>query len=208
MQVSQGEVKHYYVAGELYDWITDPKGLERLFHRSRARVAARILRRVGDSIVAVDVGCGTGLITCSIRARVVIGFDINLWNLRRAKTRIRLADFVQCDSDHLPLRDGIVDLSVATEVLEHLSSPTTTLHEIARVMRRNGRFVGSVPSRSPLWRLRNILSITHPKSEPFHNNFSRGQFAALISTAFERPRVFYDNFFMTIFCIADHPRKG
>jgi len=25
-------VKSYYVAGEFYDWVTDPRALERIFH--------------------------------------------------------------------------------------------------------------------------------------------------------------------------------
>ena len=208
MESRPHKVKLYYIAGELYDWVTDPRALEKIFHTSRAKAAAKILNRVGKSSLAIDVGCGTGLITRSIRAKTVLGLDINRWNLERAKKRLPHADFVQCDSDQLPLRENLADLAVCTEILEHLYSPARTLSEIARVMKEDAKLVGSVPSQNPVWRLRNLLSVTHPKSEPFHNNFTRGQFTALLSTAFSKKKVFYDNYFMTIFFIAENPIRG
>lgn len=198
-------VKRYYLSGELYDWVTDPKALEKLFHSRRARVASRLIGRLGNSSVAVDVGCGTGLITRSIRAKMLIGIDINRWNLDHAKKRIRKADFVQCDSDHIPVRDSVSDLVVCTEILEHLTHPSDTLEEIARVMRADGTLIGSVPSRSPLWGLRNILSVTHPKSEPFHNNFLRSSLRQLVYSAFTDCDISFANFFMNLFFVARGP---
>lgn len=205
MDSSTRQVKLYYIAGELYDWVTDPRALEKMFHWSRARLVGKIIAQVHRSAIALDIGCGTGLITRSIKADLVVGLDINRWNLDRANKRLPQTCFVQCDGDYLPLRDSIADLVVCTEILEHLSVPDRALREIGRVIKREGKLVGSVPSNSPLWRLRNLLSVTHPKSEPFHNNFSRVQLKRLISMSFARSRVFYENFFMNIFFIAEHP---
>ena len=202
------QVKRYYVAGEFYDWVTDPRALERIFHWGRSTVAKRLIRRFGESRIALDIGCGTGLITRFIRSSVVIGIDINRWNLDHARTRIPEADFLQCDVEHLPLRDSLADFAISTEVLEHLFLPSRALREIARVMKSRGTFIGSVPSTNPLWRLRNILSVTHPQSEPFHNNFSKSRLKELLSRFFLDTNLFYENLLMNLFFSAQSPRTG
>jgi ubiquinone/menaquinone biosynthesis C-methylase UbiE len=201
----EGSVKRYYVAGEFYDWVTDPRALERIFHWGRSTVAKRLIRRLGRSQLALDIGCGTGLITRFIRSSQIVGVDINRWNLDKAKKRIPHADFVQCDVEHLPFRNGLADLAVCTEVVEHLYAPSRALREISRVMRPNAIFIGSVPSSNPLWRFRNLLSVTHPQSEPFHNNFSKAQLKALLSKFFANPSLFYENLLMNLFFTARGP---
>jgi ubiquinone/menaquinone biosynthesis C-methylase UbiE len=198
-------VKHYYVSGEFYDWVTDPKALERIFHWGRSTVAKRLIRRLGKSRLALDIGCGTGLITRFIPSSQVVGVDINRWNLDRAKRRIPEADFLQCDIEHLPLRSGLADFAICTEVVEHLSLPSRGIREIARVMSPNGTFIGSVPSSNPLWRFRNILSVTHPQSEPFHNNFSKVQLKGVLSGFFADTTLFYENLLMNLFFTARRP---
>src|SRR5947199_10570037 len=157
-------VKLYYVVGEFYDWVTDPRALERIFHWGRSTVAKRLIRRTGQSHFALDIGCGTGLITRYIRSSRIVGIDINRWNLDRAKKRISDADFVQCDVEHLPLRNGLADFVVCTEVVEHLYRPARALGEIARGMRANGNFIGSVPSINTLVRFINVLRVINPQT--------------------------------------------
>jgi len=135
----------------------------------------------------------------------VVGIDINRWNLARAKRRVQDADFVQCDVEPLPFRNGLADFAICTEVVEHLYFPSRALGEIARVMRPNGTFIGSVPSSNPLWRFRNILSVTHPQSEPFHNNFSKARLKELLSKFFGDADLFYENLLMNLFFTARRP---
>jgi len=60
-------------------------------------VAKRLIQRLGRSKFALDIGCGTGLITRYIRSSRIVGIDINRWNLDRASRQIPEAEFVQCD---------------------------------------------------------------------------------------------------------------
>src|SRR5690348_89664 len=198
-------VKRYYVAGEFYDWVTDPRALERIFHWGRSTVAKRLIRKMGRSQFALDIGCGTGLITRFIQSSRVVGIDINRWNLDRAKGRMQDADFVQCDVEHLPFRNGLADFAICTEVVEHLYFPSRALGEIARVMGPNGTFIGSVPSSNPMWKFRNILSVTHPQSEPFHNNFSKSRLSELLSRFFADTDLFYENLLMNLFFTVRKP---
>jgi len=158
----------YYLRGEKYDWVADPRGFEKLFHSQRVRELRRFIG--SQNSITLDAGCGTGLITRHIPGRVV-ACDLNLWNLNRAKMRSD-ADFVQCDLSHLPFRQSF-DRILSSEVLEHLSSLRHVILEFQRVLKPKGRLIGSVPSRSLIWKMRSFLSLTHPHSEPFHNNFSR-----------------------------------
>ncbi len=176
--------RSYYLEGEKYDWVIAPKGFEKIFHSQRARELRRFIGPLHS--ITLDAGSGTGLITRYLSG-IVIACDLNLWNLERAKTRV-IADFVQCDLSALPFRT-IFDNIVSSEVLEHISQPEKAVREFRRVLKPRGRFIGSVPSQSSIWKFRSLLSRTHPHSEPFHNNFSRSKLRSLLLTSFKKVRI-------------------
>lgn len=165
-----GRVEKYYVRGERYDWVKDTRNLETRFHNGRAK---KILDMVnGEEFEFTgDLGCGTGLITQSMKGRI-LGIDINRWNLDRTRERVD-GEFIQASLTHIPITDQALDQVVISEVLEHVVNPENVVEEIRRILRPGGRIVGSVPSKSPVWKIRFLLSTTHPHSEPFHRNYSK-----------------------------------
>ena len=166
-------VKEYYIFGERYDWVVDPRRFERVYHGLRFRVFLKVFRsvcRCGG--VVLDAGCGTGLITRFL-PRGSVAVDINPWNLERVRDRISWAHVIQADVEHLPFRDGCFDMVVCTEVLEHIPRPESAVGEFYRVLKNpEGVLIGSVPSINPVWRLRKLLLSTCPASEPFHRNYT------------------------------------
>lgn len=103
--------------------------------------------------VAVDLGCGTGLVLEKMRgrARQIIGVDGSPRMLelsrRRFATAENAADVDLSDEaislrigelNHLPLRDGEADFASINMVLHHLSEPQFALREIRRVLRPGG----------------------------------------------------------------------
>src|SRR2546427_10752498 len=74
-------VKRYYILCYFYDWVTDPRALERIFHWGRTTVAKRLIRMIGKSQLALDIGCGTGLITRYIQSSRIVFFFNNRSNL-------------------------------------------------------------------------------------------------------------------------------
>ena len=99
--------------------------------------------------VAVDLGCGTGLVLERMRgrARQIIGVDGSPRMLELSRRRLVGAEPGEDDESlslrigelsHLPLRDGEADFASINMVLHHLSNPENALSEIRRVLRPGG----------------------------------------------------------------------
>lgn len=174
------EVKDYYIRGEHYDWVSDPRLFERIFHNRREKQTVEVIEKYSRNSNVLDVGCGTGLITRHLKGNVV-GLDINEWNLERAKKNVANAMFIQGDCEDLWFGSNSFDLIICTETLEHLPEPKKTLNEINRVLKDDGRLVVTVPSTSMIWKFRKHLTSTHPHSEPFHKNYSKKELRKLLS---------------------------
>ncbi len=108
--------------------------------------AAFVLARVDDGSVVVDVGCGGGkmlttigehrhgmtLLGCDVDESLHINGDITFTALDRS-------------TGLLPYKDSSVDVALLIDVLEHVDHPETTLSEIARILRPDGRILAFVP---------------------------------------------------------------
>ena len=166
-------VKDYYILGENYDWVSDPRWLEKIFHAKREKETVKVINKYSANSSVLDVGCGTGRITRNLQGSVT-GLDINEWNIKRAKLNAPNAQFIQGDCEDMPeIASASVDLVVFTETLEHLPNPKKAVAEIKRVLKVGGIAVITVPTQSLVWRFRKYLTTTHPHSEPFHRNISK-----------------------------------
>jgi ubiquinone/menaquinone biosynthesis C-methylase UbiE len=169
-------IKIYYYKEEQYDWTRDPKGLEFAYHRYRRWETWReVEKMLKPGMAALDVGCGTGLITRGFwkRFQRVVALDLNRWALSQMDGKPYV----------FKIQDGSVDLVVATEVIEHLEEPGTAANEIYRVCKKGGHVVGTVPSTSPIWKWRKYLSLTCGGGEPFHHNYTRDEIVKLWEAA-------------------------
>ncbi|MFH1088500.1 MAG: class I SAM-dependent methyltransferase [Patescibacteria group bacterium] len=191
--------KRYYQEVETYDW-TDTadnlRGPESFLHKYREWWLLKLLRPYLKSTpLALEVGCGTGLILRHLPAGSV-GLDLNPRNLERLKKYVPEAKGQLCDVEEgIPYPDATFDLVVAAEVLEHLIYPEKVISEIFRVLKNGGVLVGSVPRNSLFWKLR-FLSITYHSNtkhykikEPFHNEMSVDDLKNLLGTSFNQIKV-------------------
>ena len=168
-----------------------------MLHKYREWWLVRLLRPyVRNHPVALDVGCGTGLILRHLPPGS-LGLDINPRNLARLPKYAPAAKGALCDLEQgIPYPEASFDLVVAAEVLEHLIYPERVVAEIHRVLKPDGVLVGSVPMESLFWKFR-FLSITYhshtkhyPIREPFHNEMRVGELRELLATKFGRIKLY------------------
>ena len=190
----------YYQEVETYDW-TDTadnlRGPESFLHKYREWRLLKLLNPyLANNPVALEVGCGTGLILRHL-PKGSVGLDLNPRNLEHLKKYVPGAKGQLCDVEEgIPYPDAAFDLVVAAEVLEHLIYPEKVVGEIYRVLKPGGVLVGSVPQRSLFWKLR-FLSITYHSNnrrykikEPFHNEMSVEELNDLLSTSFSKIKIY------------------
>ena len=137
-------VSRYYQEVETYDW-TDTadnlRGPESFLHKYREWWLLKLLQPyLKGNLVALEVGCGTGLILRHLPTGSV-GLDLNPRNLERLKKYVPKAQGRLCDVETgIPYPDTIFDLVVAAEVLEHLIYPEKVIHEIHRLHQNSAIF--------------------------------------------------------------------
>lgn len=191
--------KDYYKYIEEYDWVDVSdhyRGLETFFHKMREVLVRRFVQKyaVGESYL--DAGCGTGLILRHF-PKGSIGIDINPRNIEKAQKHAPHAKVIVADIEKLPFKDGQFTTIVCTEVIEHQPDPLPTIKELLRVLKKDGRLIGSVPSSSPIWFFR-FLSSTCPRGEPFHKNFKKQELIELFKD-FKIKKLYLSAFWMNYF---------
>lgn len=100
----------------------------------------------------LDLGCGTGESVDYFRRKNPeiqwVGLDIE--NSHEVLQRVRRdADFLTYNGDKIPFEDGSFDLVFCNQVYEHVRRPFALIHEVDRVLRRGGYFVGSISYLEP-----------------------------------------------------------
>jgi ubiquinone/menaquinone biosynthesis C-methylase UbiE len=197
-------VRDYYRDIETYDWVDVAdhfRGLESFFHRNRRRVLRSLVKRHGAGSPMLDAGCGTGLNLASL-PRGSVGIDINPRNIALIRERLPEHVVVEGDIEAMPFADATFSTVVCTEVLEHVPYPARALSEIRRVLRPGGVLVGSVPARSPIWRLR-FLSSTCPGDEPFHNEYVPNEVREMLTRAqLDVHRIWYSALHFNVMFVA------
>lgn len=111
---------------------------------------------IGQGNQILEVGCRSGNLTqYYYEGNEVVGVDVDRNALVEFGKRLDLeSHWVDVDSEPLPFREDQFDVVVFSEVMEHLRFPQKTLEEIQRVLKPEGRMIGSVPNS---FRLRNRL---------------------------------------------------
>ncbi|MGZ4389331.1 MAG: class I SAM-dependent methyltransferase [Gaiellaceae bacterium] len=82
----------------------------------------------------LDIGCGTGYLTRSLRGAVT-AVDQSAEMLELARARVPAADFVQVDVPPLPFPDGAFDLAFSSNVYSHLDTPAARSAFVTEALR-------------------------------------------------------------------------
>lgn len=110
--------------------------------------------------IILDVGCGNGINTLkSARfVRSVVGFDLDLNEIKKAKAFSKTRDFKNTDfivSDaetSPPFIEDTFDNILLIDVLEHLENRTELLKSLSRLLKRGGKLILSIPNNDTRWK--------------------------------------------------------
>lgn len=128
------------------------------------------VRLVGTGRKVLEVGCRAGNLTQYFApGNEVVGVDIDRAALKLFEERLGAkGHWIDVDEEPLPFADKSFDVVVFSEVMEHVRFPQKALAEIRRVLKLDGRLIGSVPNS---FRLRNrlrFLAGNQYESDPSH----------------------------------------
>jgi SAM-dependent methyltransferase len=141
-----------------YDrWSYDFETAEHAAMQLEASLLGRALAAVRPGDVVLDGGCGTGLVARLARrrtpARAVVGVDLSLQSLRRARANgTRDVGLAQGDLLDLPVRSGVIDLAISRGVIMTTGNPRRAFGELVRAVRRGGHVYVRVYSRRHWYR--------------------------------------------------------
>jgi len=134
---------------------THPNPIVRLIERLR-RLSLLALARPPHGAAVADVGCESGFIAKAFlrRCRLLYLIDIDPALLEKARARLgdRGTRYIGADASGIDLPDGAADVTIASEILEHVPDERAVLREACRITRPGGRVIVSVPNdRLILW---------------------------------------------------------
>jgi len=172
------------IHGTYGDKYTSKNPVARWMVQGFLRTIEKMARSTGAHRV-LEVGAGEGEVTRrvfeALRPSWYLASDLTRGCVG-AGFRAPAARCALLSADALPLRDGVADLVVACEVLEHLDDPRAALAELRRVGSR--WLLASVP-REPLWRALNLVRLRYVGDlgdTPGHvRHWTRSGFLELVS---------------------------
>ena len=152
------------------------------YHRMLDDLEVELVERYAAGKVALEVGCGTGLILGRTAAfgRAAVGIDLSAGMLARARQRgLRV---VQSSATALPFAAASFDVAYSFKVLAHIPDIEGALREMARVVRPGGWVLAEFYNARSLRRLVKALKPPTAVSETSHDEhvFTRYDDAAAI----------------------------
>lgn len=117
------------------------------------RVMDRLEPRPGELLLDVGCGLGTRLGTMNrVYGTCGVGIDFSHAELKAAISYNPCGnDYYVADALELPFRDGVFDLVMSYDVVEHVTDPRRLVREMTRVLRPGGRLLLYTPSRCDRW---------------------------------------------------------
>jgi ubiquinone/menaquinone biosynthesis C-methylase UbiE len=115
------------------------KNYDELYGEEQSKKHGKVLQLLGNKEfkITVDVGCGTGILLELIapRSQVVLGIDLSIQMLIKAKQRATgtVIQLVRADASHMPLQDHVADGVTSVSMTE--SGPVLNEHfnELSRI---------------------------------------------------------------------------
>jgi ubiquinone/menaquinone biosynthesis C-methylase UbiE len=152
----------------------DPYGMAKniagAFQQRRINGTVRLIgsAKADRSLRLLDVGCGQGHITDSIKKEFpsydIHGLDHSISAIDYAHSKFSDIDFIVADAYHPPFESEYFDIVVFNNIWEHVPDPLNLLNAVSRVLKPSGLLIISTPSR---YRYLNLFRVGLGKSVRF-----------------------------------------
>ncbi len=124
------------------------------WHVGRRFILARLIKKYavcrGNRLSIVDVGCGTGGNFEFLESfGHVIGADNSSFAVEYCRKKNKAVKLIAGDA--LPFPDESCDLVTIFDVLEHIENDGGMLEECRRILKKEGKIVGTVPAYRSIW---------------------------------------------------------
>ena len=131
-----------------YNKVPEEKFMPRKFHQKCVDLLKSQLFKGGK---VVDFGCGQGTLL-QILSELPMCLELSACDLSpvlagNTQKRVPDADVRVADIEALPFSNDYFDAAFATEVMEHLATPSKALGEIIHVLKPGGLLLVSLPNR-------------------------------------------------------------
>lgn len=158
---------------------------------ARRRLALSLVRRFAQAGPRIlDVGCGTGAVLSELASvGPTTGLDFSVVALQFAAER-GLRPLVLGDAQKLPFHEGVFDVVVSLDTVEHVPDDGAAVGGVFRSLRPGGVFVMNVPAFAWLWGPHDV-ALMHCR------RYTRGQVRDVLEAAgFQVELLTYSVFFL------------
>jgi 2-polyprenyl-3-methyl-5-hydroxy-6-metoxy-1,4-benzoquinol methylase/uncharacterized protein YbaR (Trm112 family) len=145
-------IEHYQKDALVYDYFAERDGVtEHSDRRLRELVASQITKKSG---LILDTGCGKAWVAeifCK-RGFEVVSMDISFENTSKALLRYPFENHsaIVADVWSLPFKDNCFDYIIASEIIEHVVSPSVFIKQLFRVLAPGGALIITTPYKEKL----------------------------------------------------------
>lgn len=109
-------------------------------------IEAESFEQVDMESPVLDLGCGFGEFAGVVFNQIEVGIDVNEEDLKKALDGKRYKKLLYADARNLPFKDNSYKTVVSVSVMEHIESCEKVIKEVHRVLKKDGKFVFSVPT--------------------------------------------------------------
>ncbi|MFX1392145.1 MAG: class I SAM-dependent methyltransferase [Promethearchaeota archaeon] len=101
------------------------------------------LTDINSNSIILDIGCGTGNYTHALKnfAKYVIGLDLSLGMIQKAKDKFPNLEYINSNAIFLPFNSEIFHGIYAIQVFHHIRNQLLFLKEAYNILRTNGHIV-------------------------------------------------------------------
>lgn len=148
------ELKHFYDEEGLTDYQANRYTTGNFFaNRIKDEIVESVKRKMHNfsAYNIADIGSAEGLYLREINNKkgISLCLDLSYPKLKRALHRISECEktfFVTADVEYLPIKRGLFNGVICSEVLEHVPNPEKAIKEIGDIIKKDGTLFLSIPT--------------------------------------------------------------